>query len=271
MLWLREAGAGCLGHSAITSTSPVKRPLVPAAFKVARSWREFFQAASPLHYRSALLKYLFPHASLPARQRIHDFKYTYLPRLRHRAQSRIYRYLVARQARKQRRRTEILASLRLNTPRRSRRNQAEDDATSHTRSNMAYSGPGSGLADAAPYAAVSDVRESGSKRKKLAGYLKAANEIRHSYFNNDESREGSDESAHEGLGAFPETAVVRSGNEEMMLFPSYGRNHVKSTVRRHSNVRSETKCGPTDPEPGATHPRHEESRVLVARMGEAPR
>ncbi|EGP92210.1 uncharacterized protein MYCGRDRAFT_53469, partial [Zymoseptoria tritici IPO323] len=32
----------------------------------------------------------------------------------------------------------------------------------------------------------------------------------------------------DGPGAFPDAAVIRSGNEEMILFPSYARRHVKS-------------------------------------------
>lgn len=80
----------------------------------------------------------------------------------------------------------------------------------------------------------SEGREPGARRKKLAGYLKAANELRQSYFSPDESgyggRDGGYESGVEGPGAFPDAAVVRSGNEEMVLFPSYARKHIKRKV-----------------------------------------
>ena len=80
----------------------------------------------------------------------------------------------------------------------------------------------------------SEGREPGGRRKKIAGYLKAANELRQSYFNQDGgaygARDSGDDSGVEGPGAFPEAAVVRSGNEEMILFPSYARTHTKSQV-----------------------------------------
>ena len=72
--------------------------------------------------------------------------------------------------------------------------------------------------------------ERGSRRKKLAGYLKAANELRQSYQNSYSSgshdREVDEDEA--GIpGAFPDLVVARSGIEEMVLFPSYARRHVK--------------------------------------------
>ncbi|KAK4547857.1 hypothetical protein LTR36_010576 [Oleoguttula mirabilis] len=96
---------------------------------------------------------------------------------------------------------------------------------------MAYTGSSSGPLAYGDYSGLrSEARESGYKRKKIAGLLKAANEVRQSYFTGDGStvREGGDEFGTEGLGAFPDAAVVRSGNEEMILFPSYARRHVKS-------------------------------------------
>ncbi|TID24331.1 putative inactive dehydrogenase [Venturia nashicola] len=73
----------------------------------------------------------------------------------------------------------------------------------------------------------------GSKRAKFRGYLKAANELRQTYqqqyasgWNNRTSylEEGDDGPA----GTYPDAAaVVRSGDEQMVLFPSYARRHVK--------------------------------------------
>jgi phosphatidate phosphatase APP1 len=95
---------------------------------------------------------------------------------------------------------------------------------------MAYTGPPSGSYDELS-GFRSEGREPGARRKKLAGYLKAANELRQSYFSQDDTgssaRDGGYESGVEGPGAFPDAAVVRSGNEEMILFPSYARKHVK--------------------------------------------
>ncbi|MCJ1392292.1 hypothetical protein MMC18_005159 [Xylographa bjoerkii] len=73
--------------------------------------------------------------------------------------------------------------------------------------------------------------ERGSRRKKLAGYLKAANELRQSYRDTYAARGvGGEESEYDGAGipgAFPELVVAKSGVEEMVLFPSYARRHTK--------------------------------------------
>ena len=64
--------------------------------------------------------------------------------------------------------------------------------------------------------------EKGSRRRKLAGYLKAANEMRQSYMG------GGQLDGEEGNGvpgSYPELTAARSGEEEMVLFPSYARRH----------------------------------------------
>lgn len=101
---------------------------------------------------------------------------------------------------------------------------------------MAYTGPGNALAYGDYATMRAEAREPGYKRKKLAGLLKAANEVRQSYFTGEggSGRDGSGESGADEPGAFPDAAVVRSGNEEMILFPSYARRHVKSKVRLHA-------------------------------------
>ncbi|KAK3111914.1 hypothetical protein LTR53_012368 [Teratosphaeriaceae sp. CCFEE 6253] len=90
---------------------------------------------------------------------------------------------------------------------------------------MAYAGSGKGVAYGGP---AMDPLGQGSRRKKMAGYLKAANDMRQSYFSGEggTGREGYEDPSTGG-GAFPDAAVVRSGNEEMILFPSYARKHVK--------------------------------------------
>lgn len=75
--------------------------------------------------------------------------------------------------------------------------------------------------------------ESGSRRRKFAGYLKAANELRQSYqqaYAVGGQHDGSADEDGSGIpGAFPDLAVVRNGDEEMVLFPSYAR-------RRHARM-----------------------------------
>lgn len=75
-------------------------------------------------------------------------------------------------------------------------------------------------------------RERGARRKKLAGYLKAANDIRQSYQQSYTEKWGSQngqvEDDTEGIpGAFPDVAIVSHGDEQLILFPSYARNHTK--------------------------------------------
>lgn len=69
--------------------------------------------------------------------------------------------------------------------------------------------------------------EGGSRRRKIAGYLKAANDLRQSYQQSyGLSKHHVDEPNENGSGipgAFPDLAVARHGDEEMVLFPSYAR------------------------------------------------
>ena len=93
--------------------------------------------------------------------------------------------------------------------------------------------------------------ERGARRKKLAGYLKAANELRQSYqqaHGLGGQRDAADDDASTIPGAFPDVAVVRSGDEEMLLFPSYARRHYSRKPRHDipgasQDIRSETGSG----------------------------
>jgi hypothetical protein len=76
----------------------------------------------------------------------------------------------------------------------------------------------------------------GSKRARFKGYLKAANELRQTYqqqyTSGWNSRESWLEQPEDGNSSnYPDAAVVRSGDEEMVLFPSYARKHIKVKVR----------------------------------------
>lgn len=70
-------------------------------------------------------------------------------------------------------------------------------------------------------------RERGARRKKVFEYLKAANELRQSYAaswtaQRNASRDLGDEYMNTP-GAFPDVEIARSGDEEMIIFPSYAR------------------------------------------------
>ena len=77
-------------------------------------------------------------------------------------------------------------------------------------------------------------REAGARRKKLTGYLKAANELRQTYLQQYAPAWSRGEATYEydddTPGEFPDAAVVRNGDEEMILFPSYARSHIKRKV-----------------------------------------
>lgn len=63
----------------------------------------------------------------------------------------------------------------------------------------------------------------------MFGYLKAANELRQTYqqtLTTKWNEGGYDEGTP---GAFPDGDISRSGEEEMLLFPSYARKHIKTT------------------------------------------
>lgn len=70
----------------------------------------------------------------------------------------------------------------------------------------------------------SEERVPGRRRQKVFGYLKAANELRQSYQNQWNQRNESDDDMP---GGFPDVEIVRNGDEEMVLFPSYARKHIK--------------------------------------------
>ena len=71
-------------------------------------------------------------------------------------------------------------------------------------------------------------RERGGRRKKVFDYLKAANELRQTYTTQlatqiTNARDDYNSEYHDTPGAFPDVEIARSGDEEMVLFPSYAR------------------------------------------------
>jgi phosphatidate phosphatase APP1 len=70
-------------------------------------------------------------------------------------------------------------------------------------------------------------RVRGARRQKVIGYLKAANDLRQSYQAQALHRVNGNDDEQGIPGAFPDVEIVRSGDEEMILFPSYARKHIK--------------------------------------------
>ncbi|OAX78968.1 UV damage endonuclease UvdE [Emergomyces africanus] len=71
-------------------------------------------------------------------------------------------------------------------------------------------------------------RERGTRRKKVFGYLKAANELRQAYSAQwAQKSQDYEYDTRDNAGEFPGVETARCADEEMVLFPSYGRTHVR--------------------------------------------
>lgn len=227
-----------------------------------------------------LFHYLFPitthrtQARLAALRRSTDkrllkFRLDTIPYYKHRAQRRIYDFILQRQ-RKAGQRSEgrvagtgILALLRrrgLELFPRSKTagrvvtraagrhgtlhtSTTSDDHVSLARLNKMTSHaslPGSGHGgNEVAYAEAGGGREKGTRRKKLAGYLKAAKEMGQSYqaayASSWGSKNAEDYDDEGGIpGAFPDVAIAAHGDEELVLFPSYAKHHERKPPKGFS-------------------------------------
>lgn len=191
-----------------------------------------FRRKPSAHGPSSLLRYLFPRTHARAREHLHRFRHETLSSLKHRAQARIYRYIVYRQGLKLKKTNpSILQRLRHRTRQLTGSNYLENEARRRRLEIAKKTGAGALGNPTMSYQDNYEPRESGGRRRKLAGYLKAANELRQTYTaqyapnwrSNEENYKFEDDTP----GGFPDGAIVRSGEEEMILFPSYARKHVK--------------------------------------------
>ncbi|KAL6703303.1 hypothetical protein ACN47E_010010 [Coniothyrium glycines] len=190
-----------------------------------------FRRQPSAHGSSSLIRYLFPQTQARARTRLSHFRHNTLHSLKQRAQSRIYKYLVYRQALKLKGKQNVLQRLRGRTRRFLGGSDLENEARlrrdllANAAENKAPDGK------VMTYQESYAQREPGGRRRKLAGYLKAANELRQTYTEqyapNWSSKEASYEHNDDTPSTFPDAAIVRSGEEEMILFPSYARKHIK--------------------------------------------
>ncbi|KAJ4297888.1 hypothetical protein N0V90_005787 [Kalmusia sp. IMI 367209] len=205
-----------------------------------------FQAASPQasswmpkplrrkpssHGTSSLLRYLFPHTHQRARAHLSKLRHETFPSLKHSTQSRIYKYIVYRQALKLKKKPSILQRLRGHTRKLIGSNYLEHEAKLRRQKLTKTSINGEPRGKAMSYQDNYAPREPGARRRKLAGYLKAANELRQTYQQqyapNWSRSEANYDYEDDTPGSFPDAAIVRNGDEEMILFPSYARTHVK--------------------------------------------
>ncbi|EUC48519.1 hypothetical protein COCMIDRAFT_87080 [Bipolaris oryzae ATCC 44560] len=190
-----------------------------------------FRRKPSAHGRDSILRFLFPRTRARARIHLSKLRHETFPSLKHRAQSRIYRYLVYRQSLRLRGKPSIAQCLRGFTRRLAGSSYLEDAARARRQQIAKNPGEKTLVKPAMPYQESYEAREPGSRRRKLAGYLKAANELRQTYTqqyaSNWSNREAQYDYEDDTPGGFPDAAVIRSGREEMVLFPSYARRHVK--------------------------------------------
>ena len=115
-------------------------------------------------------------------------------------------------------------------------------------------------------------RERGARRRKLAGYLKAANDIRQSYQQSYSQKWGADngdmEDDMKGIpGSFPDVAIVSHGDEQLIVFPSYAKRHVKEVPNMdasHPEGNRNSGDGPGDSEFWAREwQKFEDDRAIV--------
>ncbi|KAI9646076.1 hypothetical protein NHQ30_005515 [Ciborinia camelliae] len=163
-----------------------------------------------------------------ARERFTNFRFETLPYYKLRAQSRIYNYIVRTQLKRKEKRAAGTTALQI-LGRRGRRflgGGSNDNATASGKLNPSSGSMSSYVADG-----YGEERKRGGKREKLAGYWKAANELRQSYQQSYSEKwggeNGVDDDPHGIPGSFPDVAIVSHGDEQMILFPSYARKHTK--------------------------------------------
>ncbi|KAF4637899.1 hypothetical protein G7Y89_g191 [Cudoniella acicularis] len=178
----------------------------------------------------SLLRYLFPHPRRNARDQLTRLRFDTLPYYKRRAHSRIYNYIVKHQKQRQLKKvagTTILDILRKRGRLIFGEHRKDNEKTAQAKVTMSGSMPSFGGGEGSIYG---EGRERGARRKKFAGYLKAANDIRQSYQQSYSQKWAGDDYADEANGipgSFPDVAIVSHGDEQLVLFPSYAKRHTK--------------------------------------------
>lgn len=200
-----------------------------------------FRPHQPPRFRtsSSLLRYLFPRTRQALRDRLSYLRHSALPAFKHETQLRIWRFIQQRQqTRKQRVQSAVQRRVQARSAevgRRDGRAGRRSEMTSYPASRSYGDDSNGGQAD---WLARAEQLPEGSRRKRLAGYLKAANELRVTYQQSAQetwkNRNVSDyyEDGDSIPGEFPDAAVVSKGRDQMILFPSYARKHVKRKPRQ---------------------------------------
>ncbi|KAI0188082.1 hypothetical protein F4808DRAFT_466257 [Astrocystis sublimbata] len=187
--------------------------------------------------RLSPFRYFFPQ-SLRHRYRegLIDFRLNTLPYYKQRVQGRIYRYLIEHERRRRDQSRLVDQAWRLLTGQRKRLRPKHGIAT--RKLNMT-STPGTDVGDGYGYGYGQEPpRERGARRRKLAAMASnayraagaAVTEIKESYNQTRAGEMDSPEITNLTIpGSFPDVSIVTKGNEQMVLFPSYAKQHVKGS------------------------------------------
>ncbi|TKW58100.1 Phosphatidate phosphatase APP1 [Colletotrichum tanaceti] len=228
-----------------------------------------------------LLRYLFPRSLRDRyRERLLDFRVDTLPQLKRRFQSSIYRYILERQ-RKRNTKTRLVdlfarhgrrlllgpASVKPKRHPRERganlgkRMPAFSDYTTYGGGGGGRGAAGAGISartgagDGYGYGAASadDPGERGSRRKWLAAKAgsvyragaTAVNEIREGYAQTRVRPQEPDDGMPRTTipGSFPDVAITVRGDDQMVIFPSYAKRHVKQDWTVEHQQHSEEQPG----------------------------
>ncbi|KAI1740005.1 hypothetical protein F4680DRAFT_448616 [Xylaria scruposa] len=194
----------------------------------------------PSRHRLSLVRHLFPQ-SLRSRYRegLISFQLDTLPYYKRRVQGRVYRYIVEHQRRRQERSRLVDHAWRLllGQPAATR---VKHGIATHFREMTSMPGLGVGSGN---YGADSG-RERGARRRKLAAMAGsvyragavAVNEIKESYNQTRSTEIDTPEISKITIpGSFPDVAIITKGNEQMVLFPSYAKRHVKQKPRQFAH------------------------------------
>lgn len=196
------------------------------------------------HHKQSLLQYLFPRSlSHRYRERLIGFHLDTFPYLKHQIQSRIYRLILDSQRRRrdQSRLVDHARRFLLGppTPKAKGSKNAPRASVGTMTSTPGYGGYGGYGAGSGNYG-TEGVRERGARRKKLAAMAgsmyragaTAVNEIKESYYQTRSDETNTPDVSRITIpGSFPDVAIVTKGNEQMVLFPSYAKRHVREEQR----------------------------------------
>ncbi|KAL7803085.1 hypothetical protein V8C43DRAFT_312460 [Trichoderma afarasin] len=240
-----------------------------------------------LHRHSqSFIRYLLPHAVRDRyRERLFNFRLNTLPKLKHRIQSRIYRYILGRQSKRRAVNQFVRHSQRLlqgHSGRRPIKHVTGRPTTSPLR-QLKMPPPGEmGYGPRINDTQTGDGAERGERgyrRKRfaaLAGAV-AGNIYRTGQIAVTEIRETYAQSKARGLdgefdspgsmhipGAFPDVAVTAQGSgEQLIMFPSYAKQHTKKEWSRPSAYESEAGNLEDEDYWRSEWERHQDERAIV--------